>query len=85
MEFFLCLRFARVSEAIVMQDSSGKTENVQRRSRESVLHTAYRDFHAHERIDALDEIEKCRKKQADDRQAEITDRRLACLMFQVRL
>lgn len=69
-----------------MQDTSGKTENVQRRNRQSILETEYHNFHAHERFDALLKIEECRETNSNSNtMAEIHDRRLACVVFEVHL
>lgn len=65
---------ARVSE-------SG-TENISSPNRPSALERNYKSFYDHERMDAIDHIEKSRKKRESNLSTGIEDQRIACFIFE---
>lgn len=67
---------ARISESV--------NENISSSNRPSELEGKYEEFYDHERMDAIDCIEKSRIKKETSRWAEIEDQRIACLIFEVK-
>lgn len=65
---------ARISESV--------NENISSSNRPSELEGKYEEFYDHERMDAIDCIEKSRIKKETSRWAEIEDQRIACLIFE---
>ena len=67
---------ARLSESV--------NENISSSNRPSALEGKYEQFYDHERMDAIDYIEKSRVKKELSKWTEIDDQRIACMVFEVK-
>ena len=79
---FYLTRLRRFTGDHARQNES-HVENINSRNSPTALERYYEQFYDHERMDAVDAIESSRIQKPREKWAEIEDKYVACLMFEV--